>query len=799
LQHTEPGYRKLFDAWPAVRWFLFLSAGIIAWRAGIPAPPFWMLPLCCAALIALLLFKHAYGAVFRFGAVSLTLAVLGLSLGHFQHAAKQPARKLASFYGDTLIVSGALYDMRTTAAGRLQGRLQTDSIFFPRSGKQPFDVLLLADVQDGAGLQKRDTAGSFTVVLQPLPVHREESSFNYPQWLEDQGITHRARIITQTEGRTPPLVYRIRNSLFARIDHHFENDIRGLVKALLIGYKHEIPTELKSKYADSGLSHLMAVSGLHVGFVMLPFLALFKLIGTRGARKHLLMALMVLVLTAYTVLTGSAASVIRAAGMMILFTAGKLYQQRTSSANILAATAVIALLFRPQDLFNTGFQLSYAAVGSLMLFASRTSAFVPYNKRELWWVKALLIIPVSLIVQAALWPILAWYFEKVSVAGPLANVPALYLAPVVVLGSALTLLVDIISPTAAAIPAFVTAWSGRGINFVAELFGTTQVSSVSIPLHSPVMFAVWATVIGLTARLAHPVYRVRWAMLLLLAVAAQFMWSLPDKNKNPVLETVFFDVGQGDAALVITPDNKHLLIDTGGLRGFNAAAKSAILPWLKNRRIDTLHAIIITHDHLDHTAGLEAISQTVTVKTVFVPPDTRKDAFSKALGALRNKSLKNSNITIDTLLTGKEIALSPSVFTGVISPLPSFTTERDKNLTSIGLLLAYGKSRYLFTGDLPEEGERALRPYFESLLDVDVMKAAHHGSRYSADPEWLAETTPSIVVTSSAFENRYKHPHAEAIIRFRQQGASVFHTALHGTIRVLDAGNPSTIRVQPSK
>jgi competence protein ComEC len=319
-------------------------------------------------------------------------------------------------------------------------------------------------------------------------------------------------------------------------------------------------------------------------------------------------------------------------------------------------------------------------------------------------------------------------------------------------------------------------------------------------MQNPFVFVIWITLAGFITRLGHRVFRIRWLIFFLIAcIASLAVPMLKQSLEKPALTVTFFDVGQGDAALVRTTEGKTLLIDTGGLRGSQPAAALSIVPELLQQQIDTLDAVILTHDHLDHTAGLSTIQQKIGVRTLYVPPDARTDAFSKAMRGLFSKKAASHGTVVKTVAAGDILPLAPSVFAGVVAPLPSFVRERDKNMTSVGLLLVHGETRYLFTGDLPSEGETEIAHHFGTMLDVDVIKAAHHGSKYSSSPEWLAATTPRMVITSSAMENRYGHPHAEAVLRFRQTGGALFHTALHGTIRVIDNGLPEQLVVKTAR
>lgn len=275
----------------------------------------------------------------------------------------------------------------------------------------------------------------------------------------------------------------------------------------------------------------------------------------------------------------------------------------------------------------------------------------------------------------------------------------------------------------------------------------------------------------------------RAALLALLLVPV-----LPAFAQEGTLKIVFIDVGQGDSTLVILPNGKSMLID-GGERDQSQTVLSA----LQAHSVSQLDVVVATHPHADHIGGLIGVMDSVEVGRVIDSGQIHTTAtFEDFIDTIESRS-----IPLTPVREGDTIDLDPSVSMTVLSPhdgLPvGADEEEDFNNNSVVIRLDYGEFSAIFPGDIEQETEARL--YGEKDLDVDVTLAPHHGSRYSSTSPYLQAVTPEVVVIHTGADNRYGHPHQEALQRIELAGPLyVFRTDLDGTI-VLESDGSDEYRI----
>jgi len=563
-----------------------------------------------------------------------------------------------------------------------------------------------------------------------------------------------------------------------------------VLRALLLGDRSGIRDDQRERFAVTGLMHLLAVSGLHVflvGMVLYVLLrpVLMRLRLHRRAVETGRAALTVVVLGLYVALTGGRPSVVRAVVMSGLFIGGTLLQRSSPSLNTLGVAAIVLLALRPTFLFDVGFQLSMAAVSALVTVHPRLMEGVP----EGWTVRgpgewAVSTVSASAAATIGTAPVLLWHFGWVSGAGLLLNVLGIPCT-----GAALSAAVGMIA-TGGAWP-----WIGAAFGNAADLavrgllltsrWGADWLGWVGVRMAEPDPWILGGIAAGTVALAQWPRPRCRWrcvsCALLLLATGT---WTkVVDRDAGPTLDVLFFDVGQGDAALVTTPGGRRLLVDTGPRSPTGRAEVSfSLIPYLERRGIGHLDTVVITHPDGDHLGGLPALLREVSIGRVL--HSGRKgetDLYRETRRLLRRKGVPSRSVS-----RGDALLKKAAVRGRVLGPpaRPSVRGLEGENERSVVLHLTYGNVKILLPGDIEEDGERGLVRTYGSRLESRVAKVPHHGSASSSTPSFVEQVADSNTraVVSVGRSNRFGMPSERVLSRWRSAGARVHSTAEQGAV-----------------
>ena len=552
-----------------------------------------------------------------------------------------------------------------------------------------------------------------------------------------------------------------------------------LLKALILGVRGELSPKVRERFASTGTVHILAVSGLHVGFVMLFLFGLAWLLRLRDPWKSLFV---MLALAYYAGLTGFKAPVLRATLMADLFLLGRLLQRDADIYNILAGAALAILIVRPQELFSVGFQLSFAAVfGIVFLFRKLQPLLLPQTltdpKGPLAWLakRGLELLLVSFCAQLATLPLTAIYFERVPLVASFANLVVVPLTQVIVSLGFLLIPPGLFLPPAAAylgktLSALLQALTG----FVALLSRFEVLRLDTAPLgHAGVLF-LWAAGLFLLWMLLRR--RFGYVLIGLLLVLNFFVWRPVLRGNN--VHVIFLDVGQGDAALVYRPSQWAFLVDAGPLTERYDAGKQTILPLLRRKGIRQLDAIFLSHPHSDHIGGVPYLLRHLPVSVIYTI-DAEDEEFRPDYRPLCD----SLGVPIRFLYAGDFVPGFAPARIWVLSPVQAMMHDSrfNTNCKSLVLKIQVGTHAFLFCGDLERETERALLPWGK-WLHADVLKVAHHGSITSSDPQFLLAVSPAWGVISVGKWNSFGHPSSLVLNRLRALGASVLRTDENGAV-----------------
>ncbi len=565
--------------------------------------------------------------------------------------------------------------------------------------------------------------------------------------------------------------------IFARYVKNLEN--AALLKGLILGLRGEINQEIRTDFADTGVIHVLAVSGLHVGFVIFFLFAFGKLLRLPLQYKTFFVMIGLLY---YMGLTGFKPPVVRAVIMANLYFFGTILQKKVDIYNILAAAAMVILIINPQNLFDVGFQLSFTAVFSIVFFYSKLHPIiipkVLLKGRGLSRIfrRPLELVLLSFCAQIGTLPLIIVYFEKIPLLATLANLPVVILVQIIVFLGFILVFAAILWSGFAGILGQIISMLLTVLTTTIHWFSSFQFAKIEVPF-IPVftLFLILGSLIFVIFFVSRRLYV--HLTIILLIVANLLCWRPLFEKKE--LRITYLDVGQGDATLVELPDHRAFLIDTGPVNQNYDAGAQTIIPYLKRRNIKKLESIFISHYHDDHSGGLWSIIRQFPVEHIYavnIETEDSSDNFIPLCDSL--------GIPVNFLSAGNIIDSFSPLKINILSPFLFMLNEDKKfigNDCSMVMCLEYGKHRFMFCGDIEKKTQSYLTTY-GSILNSDVLKIPHHGSNSSNFLPFLKNVNPEWAVVSVGKWNIFNHPSPRVLTRFDDENIQYVRTDRNGAV-----------------
>ncbi|MCH7612323.1 MAG: DNA internalization-related competence protein ComEC/Rec2 [Candidatus Marinimicrobia bacterium] len=576
-------------------------------------------------------------------------------------------------------------------------------------------------------------------------------------------------------------ISEIQEKIRTHFNEHAPGDAGGLLSALILGDKSDVAPDIRDSFVNTGVIHVLAVSGLHVGYVLIVLLLIKNMFRLPWGLDRIVVILGLII---FVILTGGKASVIRASIMAGLYVMAPVFNRSANIWNIIGGAALGILCFRPMDLFDLGFQLSFLAVGSIIFFYNWFETVLPdklkvskISHKALQFIWGLFLV--SLAAQVGTLPLTSYVFGKLPLIALIANVLIVPLIGVLVGIGFFLLFLGWIPGMGFVLGN--SAWLiSKIITFFTHTFSMFSFSTININF-SLFLVVIYFLVLGSMVFLFDKRKR-KYGLYIIIIVLniSVWKWSFNDRK----LDVIFLDVGQGDAAIVRLPNKKVMLIDTGPRSRYEDMGKDVVLPLLNHLGINKLDWVVMTHPHSDHIGGLVSIVNEIEIDTLW---DTFIPYTSRTYQTIIDFADSNG-IIINRPRSGETKRLSENVYLLVLAPDSLFAvTERNVNNASIVFKLVYGETSILFTGDLEHEGDELLIPY-QQLLKSDVLKVAHHGSITSSTDAFLDLVNPALSVISVGWKNKFRHPSPIVLERFRSREIDVHRTDLNGALWIQSDG-----------
>jgi competence protein ComEC len=743
-----------------------LGVWLLQWQPALPGT-LWLCAVAASACAAL-----AAAWFSRRFAATATLAVVAFAALGFSWAAALAHLRLsdrldAVLEGRDVEVTGVVASLPQMAERAQRFDFDVES---PASGVPRHVTLSLYDAP-APGEAARVHPGErwrFTVRLRRPRGAVNPHGFDYEAWLLERGIRATGYVrpkrpqerLTQFVPAPGYWIERLREAARERIQNALPGrPFAGILIALAIGDQRAIDPDEWKLFARTGVSHLMSISGLHVTMVAGLFALLVSFLWRRSERLALALPAQkaaalagFLAALGYCLISGFAVPAQRTLYMVGVVAASLWLGRASSASRVLAAALMIVLVLDPWAVLSPGFWLSFAAVA--VIFYVGTGRPSPQHWLVQWG-------RVQWAVTIGLAPLLLVLFQQVSIVSPLANAVAIPLVSFV------------ITPLALAGAAFPLEWPLVLAHALLELLMAMLEWLAALPAavwhqHAPAPWTLPLAALGIAWMLLPRGWPARWLgvplMLPLFAVA-------PAAPGAGDLWITVFDVGQGLAVLART-ERHALLYDAGPM--FDAFADSGsrvIVPYLRGEGIDTLDALVVSHDDNDHAGGAQSVIDAMPVGVFW--SSLAKDHPLLAAPAWRAPCAAGRRWRWD------------GVAFEFLHPAPGKGGGEGKiNDRSCVLRIEAAGRSVLLTGDIEGAAERELLGRAPELLSADALLVPHHGSLTSSTPDFVKRVAPRIAVFTVGYRNRFGHPREEVLARYREAGSRLLRTDETGAVQI---------------
>ncbi|MFD1018823.1 DNA internalization-related competence protein ComEC/Rec2 [Thalassobacillus hwangdonensis] len=636
-------------------------------------------------------------------------------------------------------------------------------VFFRQNNDPNMDKRILKSWKSGASCLV------FTSADLP-PRATNPGTFDYREYLLKSGIQYQTIIddesMVQCEGESILAglsTYRL--SLGDRMQQVIPEETRAWLKALALGDTSELPDETIERFRRWNLSHILAISGLHIGlFVGFAFLFMIR---SGAVTKEQSGWILLFLLPFYTFLAGGAPSVLRASSMVVVSLILIKMKLKIQMSDIVSLLFLSLLFIKPLYIYHLGFQFSFLVTFSLIfsfkwLAASTTKFF--------------LLLRVSIISQMVILPLQLkhfYEFNPLSIIANLLYVPYFSIVVIPLMFSLLFLL--IIYPPLVSLPVKMFEvfhpWMMKVLIYIDEQSLISWVTG-EIPIPFILVFYLFLYLMFVCLeqdRLKHGFFAGAGCVLVLVG------WSLIPYF-SPQGTVTMLDVGQGDSFIIELPYRRGvIMIDAAGADKFSGnqakVVEQTIVPFLKSKGISRLDALILSHEDHDHIGSVPYLFDHLQIRQIIVskyfqsPPE-----LVKAMEGSQTRLVREGfNRTI--MLGGQPFK--------VVGPS---TDHNESNDNSLIIQTEVGGLGWLFTGDISKAVEEATIEAFPDMK-VDVLKVSHHGSKTSTSGDFIEKANPSISLISAGRANRYGHPHAEVLDVLERYDSKQFRTDHHGAVQ----------------
>ncbi len=731
----------------------------------------------------LFLFLISKNSVNKLGAYFLiALAVLsGLLLATFSAQNQLSSRLNTQYEGKDVILQGKIVSIPDNRNDAVKFRLKIETAYLADDLQQEIKISGIARLGWFQNIQSL-SAGErwqFRARLKRPSGFSNPGGFDYEKWLFTERITATGYIRTRKDewlkqskrlAKSPWWsINHLRQSIHQKIQTTIDDkSSSAVVSAMVVAIRSELDDKQWKLLQQTGTSHLIAISGLHIavvaGFAFLPIMLLWRVFPRLNERVPVRIAgalAGVVFATLYAMLAGFTLPTQRALLMVIIAMLGMVSKRNFDTSKILAIALLAVLILDPLAAMTASFWLSFLAVSLILFFLKRQLQKPRFQ-----------IIKLQIFLSLAMLPLTLLYFNNASLTSPVANLLAIpWVSFLVVPISLLAVILMPISTSLSAILLNISAWA---INILFEglsILGRSPLSEIQLA-EIPASYLIIAF-LGIIFLLLPKGFPARWLGLVALLPALTFSGDKPKQNE---FNYTLLDVGQGMASVVQT--RNHVLIYDAGTKLSETfdIGKLVMVPFLKSKGLTQVDTMIISHEDMDHRGGAETVLKEVLVKNIL----------SSDLSILPNHQLK-------ACVSGHSWNWDGVNFE-ILSPAKNIN-DKDNNLSCV-LRVSNEFHSLLLTGDIEKKVEVNLIDRIKEKLNSEVVTVPHHGSKTSSSEAFITAVSPKIGLISAGYRNRFGHPKVEVLQRYNKNGVRLFDTIKQGAIELNfpDSNKPITTK-----
>ncbi|MCE5341824.1 MAG: DNA internalization-related competence protein ComEC/Rec2 [Planctomycetaceae bacterium] len=509
-----------------------------------------------------------------------------------------------------------------------------------------------------------------------------------------------------------------------------EDQRANLVEALVLGSRTKIDRKLYGDFINTGLVHLVCISGLNVGI----FAAVAGWISKRAGLLHKGRAIACIVsITVFLLVVPAQSPILRAGIMFIIFYLARLINRNSFSINNLAISALVLLLIRPMDFLTPSFQLSFMAVLGILLFYEPIDNFFKPVRISPWLKWLLSLLSVGFAAWIAVAPIIAFHYYQLQLFAPIWTVPASIPTTFMIVLGTFKIIITPLLPSVGIIIGYVLNFSAAVLSYLVTVFAKVPFSNITIGgISISFIFAFYA-LLFLWKFLPHKKFIYPSAMIILVTAAVIFVNHLKKQNQ---LQIAVLSVGHGQCCILTPSDSSSIIIDAGSITKANLGEK-IINPYLNYSAISKIDSVFISHDDIDHFNGLPEISGKRPFANVYTT--------NQLISSTSNTAIELQHI-YNLMPTPEKIQYGNFAITRLWPK--DIDTDLSDNESSLVLLAEYHGRKILFCSDITADVQNQIMTSYPQL-DIDVLITPHHGSARTTDNNFISFFKPEYLITSS--------------------------------------------------